>query len=94
MTLGSRPADHVGGFGRIAGCVLEPGDVRDLEQVDQEVAADLASGSDRNVVQDDRKVGRLGHGGEVMPEPLLGRAVVVRGDVEQTVHAQLARRAR
>src|SRR5208337_4455870 len=44
----------------------------------------------RNVVNNDRKVGRLRHGLEMLVKALLGRLVVVRGYGKNSLHAQAA----
>jgi hypothetical protein len=85
--------DDPGGVGHVTGCVLKGHDVGDVaRQAQQRRRGDAPAGAHRDVVEDDRQVGRRRHRREVPVEGVLGGAVVVRGDAQDAVDAGVAGR--
>ncbi len=69
--------------------VLHGDDVGTLRQLQQRVVLDPRRGPSRDVVDDDRELGSVGHALEVRDQPALRRLVVVRRHHEQSIRARV-----
>ncbi len=74
-------AEQLGGLAGVGAAILEAGDIGMLRQAQQRFIAQVDAGSIRDVVDQDRPVGRVRQRGEMAVEPFLrGPRVVRAGD--------------
>ena len=74
-----------------AGRLFDEGDVFKFRQADDRLRLDILAGAAGDVVDALRQPGFFGEHFEVLVETLLGRLVVIRGDLQGGVGAALSR---